>query len=389
MFKHNYSRNMKTFLSAVILSALLFTISCNSKQDSPDERYQTLMEDAVNDYGFNGNVLVIKKGEIVYSGSFGTDGSTKENLLNEETVFRLASVGKQFTAAGIMVLKEKGLLSLDQDFRDFIPELPYKGVSIRHLLNHVSGLPDYVNLMDKHWKPEIEFTDPAKLISGNEDIIAMFALHKPEVRFLPGEKWEYSNTGYVFLASVIERVSGKTFASFMKENVYLPAGMESTLVYDYRVDTAESVENRAYGHYKNDSGKNVSIDFHYVNRAAGDGGTFSTLKDLAAWDRALYTDKVLRQSTLKEAFTSAVLNKGKKTDYGFGWGIKESPDGTMVVEHSGGWAGFSTYFYRDIENKNCLVILTNNSSKAIWKVKEKLLKILYKRNHTADQESDI
>lgn len=279
---------------------------------------------------------------------------------------------------GIMILEEVGKLSYDQDIKNYIPELPYKGISIRHLLNHVSGLPDYVDLMDQTWKPELKFDDPERLISGDADIIKSLVEKKPDILFPPGEKFEYSNTGYVLLAVIIERVSGLPFGQFLKERIFIPTGMESTLVYDYIPGPDPSLPLRVYGYMTDtESGDWHSLDAHYLNGAQGDGGIYSTLQDLARWDRMLYTDELVTRETLEEAFKPARLNNGESTKYGFGWFIGESPTHKKVDEHGGGWVGFRTYIYREIEENNCIILLSNNSCEIMPMMLKFLIKILY------------
>jgi CubicO group peptidase (beta-lactamase class C family) len=366
------------YVRGLILTISLFLFSCTNQKEPKIYTYDSFLSEVYSRGQFNGNVLVVESGKIVFNGVFGFNGDDNNSELDENSVFRLASVGKQFTSMGIMILKERGKLSLDQDIRDFLPELSYKGISIRNLLNHVSGLPDYVELMDTHWKPELNFNDPERLISGNSDILQAFADYKPKIEFSPGDKWEYSNTGYVFLALIIERASGQSFAQFLKENIFDPAAMENTRVYYYQAGKDESFKNRVFSYeIMADSSVNRSVDCHYLNRAQGDGGTFSTTEDLAKWDRILYTENLISRKALEEAFTPVVLNNGDIKEYGFGWGIKTSPGGGKVVDHSGGWAGFRTNIYREIDEDNCIIILSNNSNRYMWPISNQLVNILH------------
>src|SRR5688572_5558074 len=156
---------------------------------------------------FYGNVLVAEKGEIIYQGSFGKANIAADKDLNSSSIFELASVSKQFTAMGIMLLKKQGKLNYDDTLRKYFPELPYYTITVRHLLNHTSGLPDYMELFGKYW-------DSSK-IAVNKDMIELLARHRPAVNFNPGERWEYSNTGYALLASIIEKASGKEFGKYL------------------------------------------------------------------------------------------------------------------------------------------------------------------------------
>ena len=362
---------------AFMLIALIF-IGCNNAKDNSLKKYDRFLFRVFEKGHFNGNVLVIKNGEPVYQGAFGTSNLDSVDSLQLSSVFRLASVSKQFTAMGIMLLKDAGELSYDQDIKYYIPKLPYEGISIRHLLNHVSGLPDYVNLMDHSWKPELKYNDPERLISGNDDIINSLVEEKPDILFPAGERFEYSNTGYVLLATIIERVSGLPFGQFLNERVFTPTGMESTLVYDYIPGPDPSMPFKVFGYVTDkESEDRYSLDAHYLNGAQGDGGIYSTVQDLARWDRILYTDELVKRETLEEAFMPARLNNGEFTNYGFGWFFGESPTHRKVVEHGGGWVGFRTYIYREIEENNCIILLSNNSCEIMPMMLKVLKKILH------------
>ena len=328
---------------------------------------------------FNGNALILKNGEIVYQGAFGLRSIDPVDSLQLNSTFRLASVSKQFTAMAIMMLQEEGKLSYEQDIREVIPELPYEGITIRHLLCHQSGLPDYVELLHKNWKPNLKENDPNRFISGNDDIIKMLVAKKPSARFSPGEKFEYSNTGYVLLASIIIRVSGQPFEEFLKKRIFDPVGMTNTCVYPYRPDPDPNMPNRVFGFYTKRNGVGFgSSDCNFLNFAQGDGGIFSTVGDLLKWDRMLYENKLVSESTLNEAFTPGSLNNGKSTNYGFGCFIGKTKSGKKSVSHSGGWVGFMTHIEREIEENNCIIILTNNSAgKNFGMVKDSLLRMLH------------
>jgi len=330
---------------------------------------------------FNGNVLVLKDGQTVYKASFGIKNIDPIDSLDTEAMFRLASVSKQFTAAAILQLQEKGLLNIDQNMKDFIPELPYEGISIRNLLNHVSGLPDYEALMDENWKPELAYNDPERLMSGNKDIIAMMVEKTPEIEFEPEEKWEYSNTGYVFLATIVSRVSGMPFDQYIQEHIFKPAEMNNSVVYRYKTTIDPELPNRVFGYRTGLDGKRIAEDIHYVNPVQGDGGIYASLEDLKKWDRILYTDKIINEASKNEAFSPFVLKNGDTTNYGFGWFLDKSLSGKKVVAHTGGWVGFRTIIYREIEENNSFIILTNNSSNYIRDAVEQVKNILHDRDY--------
>jgi len=326
---------------------------------------------------FNGNVLVSKDGNIIYQKSIGYANFDTKALLNDSSLFELASVSKQFTAMGIMILQERGKLNYNDDVRTYIPELPYQGMTIRHLLTHTSGLPDYMDLFSERNAQDIAF---------NEDVIEFLSTKKPAVLFKPGEKWEYSNTAYVLLASVIERVSGTTFSEFLAQNIFTPLDMRHSRTYNTRRSKGEVIPNYAYGfvYYDSikqfilpDSLKELSIVIT-LDGIQGDGIVNSTTGDLFKWDQGLYTEALVKRSTLEEAFTPSKLNNDSINDYGFGWGIGKDSISGKIVAHSGGWPGYNTYIARYIDKNNCIIILSNNGGFGLQTVRTKLSELLNK-----------
>jgi len=301
----------------------------------------------------NGTVLVAEGGKVIYRKAFGYANMQTGDTLIPESNFRMASVSKQFAAMCIMMLKEQGKLDYDDDFQNYIPELKYDGITIRHLLWHTSGIPDYVELMDKQWDPDKYYV--------NDDVLKMMAEHHPKKYFEPGEKYEYSNTGYVLLASIVERVSGVSFKAFVQQNIFDRIGM-STSVIPIGEKGFEEIPNRTYGFdVSNNKAGYKENDYDHYN-AYGDGGIYSNLDDLFKWNEALYTEQLVKQETIEEAFKPYVLNDGHVGDYGFGWSVY-TLNSNKIVDHSGSWIGFLTYIFRDITNKHCVIVLTNTGNR--------------------------
>jgi len=370
-------------LVVVLLISALFLVACQTKEQKSNNKYEDFISKLYARGQFNGNILIVENGVIAYQGSFGIGNIDPIDSLHINSIFRLGSVSKQFTAMGIMLLKESGKLSYDQDIRDFIPELMYEGMTIRHLLNHASGLPDYTSLMNKNWKAELKYDDPERFVSSNQDIINTLITLKPDVLFNPGEKWKYSNTGYTLLATIIERVSGEPFDQFLKRQIFNPAKMTSTSVYPYIKGKDEAMPFRVFGYDVALNGTDlIANDCNYLNPVQGDGGIYSTVGDLMKWDKILYTEALISKETREEAYTPAVLDNGDTTNYGFGWFIKKSPSGKKVVMHGGGWVGFQTRIYREIEENNLIVILTNNSSKYLYGLLDPLKNMLHNKSYS-------
>ncbi|NQU86683.1 MAG: beta-lactamase family protein [Mariniphaga sp.] len=371
---------MRTFWRSKLtfVIGLLILIGCqnNSQPVEKEKIIDKFLSECFSKGFLNGNVLVAEKGKIIYQKAFGISGD--ESPLTLESQFRLASVSKQVTAMTIMMLKEKRLLSFEDPVKKYIPELPYEGATIRHLLNHTSGLPDYVTLLEEKWKPELNPDDRNRTVDGIEEILKTIVEHKPEGLFEAGEKYEYSNTGYVFLAIIIERISGIPLHQLMKENIFDPLEMNNTfLTSPVRKDP---LKNRVRGYYLSEDKKEIVLnDFSFLNSAQGDGEIFSTVNNLYKWDRAQYTEKLISKKTLEEAYTTGVLNNGATTHYGFGLDIGKSKSYKTLISHGGGWLGFRTWIGREIDDNNTIIVLTNNSTNHLSVITEGLQNILHNK----------
>ena len=357
-----------------LITLFAFLVSAVSFGQDHNKKIDEVFTALASSKKFNGNVLVAEKGNIVYQKSFGIANEATGELLTNNSVFELASVSKQFTAMAIAILENNKKLSYEDDLAKFIPELAfYKGVKIKHLIHHTAGLPDYMEQMYYTW-------DKSK-IATNKDMIAALAKTQPMSLFEPNEKFEYSNTGYALLASIIEKASGKTYADFLQDNIFKPLKMTSTFVYTRRYAPKE-VKNYAYGYvYSKELKKNVLADdaednkmVYWLDGIVGDGTVNSTTGDLLKWDRALYGSTLLPKAAVDKLFEPFPLNDGTKSDYGFGWILENSTDYGKIVSHSGGWGGYATYIERDITNDKTIILLENSTS--AFPV-DKLRKILY------------
>jgi len=329
------------------------------------QKIDSLLNSLYSKEKINGNFLIAEKGKVIYSHSFGLANETTKNKLNENSIFELASCSKQFTAMAIMILKEKGKLSLDDKITKYIPELSnYNGVTVRNLLNHTGGLPDYMELMDSLF-------DKSK-IANNKDIIKIFSKYQPKILFEPNTKYEYSNTGYALLASIIEKASGLTYADYLSKTIFKPLKMKNTFVYTRRL-SPKKIDNYALGYVYSDSLKKYFLPDElketnmviWLDGVVGDGTVNSTINDLLKWDRALYTNKLLTQEGVKEVFEVATLKDESKTKYGFGWGIEDNADFGIITSHSGGWPGYVTFIERHITNDKTIIILQNHDNVSI------------------------
>lgn len=329
-------------------------------QKTTTARLDSLFDKLEKEKTFNGNVLIGRGNEVIFQRSIGLAEEATARKLNEHAVFELASVSKQFTALGIMLLKQQGKLDYADSLRHFFPELPYSGITIRHLLHHTSGLPDYMELFGLHW-------DSTK-IATNKDVISLLAQYHPDRLFAAGEKWEYSNTGYALLASVIEKISGMSFAAFMKKNIFEPLGMKNSGVVNRRYAPSSLPGNYAYGYVfdaaKNkyvlpDSLKETASMVYSLDGITGDGAVNSTTGDLFRWSQALDNYKLVSRQMMDEAFTPGTLNNGKAHQYGFGWMIGRHDNVGRILNHSGGWPGYRTYIEKHPDSGMVIIVLTN------------------------------
>jgi CubicO group peptidase (beta-lactamase class C family) len=308
--------------------------------------------------GFSGVLLIAENGKPVYQKAFGYREFENQIPLQTSDIFELASVSKQFTAMIIMMLKEKGMLNYNDSVSKYL-EIPYKGITIRNLLTHTSGLPDYQDIMDKYW-------DKTK-IAGNPDCIEYLNKYAPPKHFEPGEKYEYSNTGYMLLASITEKASGKDFIELCRNWIFKKLKMKST---DIRtLEEKKATKNFAIGHiYVEERNKWVRADSFpssnytiWLGNRKGPGRISSTAADLLKWDKALYTEKLIKQSTLREAFTPMKLNDGSLSDYGFGWSLRTDSTLGKIVSHNGDNPGYKTQIIRYTDKKKTIILLNNNA----------------------------
>ena len=350
------NKNSKTVCAMTAVLALVSVLGsyepCHGQ--TPADKIQELVNRYYEVGAFNGCILVAQDGEILYERAFGFADTGGEKELTLDHGFRLASVSKQLTAMAIMILEEQDQLSYEDTLAKFIPELPYRDVTVRQMLTHTSGLPDYSSLMEDSW--DVENKDsPERRIASNADVLQMLIDQAPSMVFEPGTNYEYSNTAYLLLATVVERVTSMRFQDFMSENVFAPVGMSNTYVNEPTGVLPDA--NRAKGLAKDESGI-VEHDDHFLNGVYGDGGIISTVRDMFKWDQALYTEKLVSKATLDEAFSHGKLNDGKRIDYGFGWSIIPT-DGGVMVAHGGGWLGYRVFIVRDIPARNTVIQLCN------------------------------
>lgn len=340
---------MKRFLLLLLLSPLAGRPQTPQKIARIDSVLTYLHELQL----FNGTILIGEKGKVLYKKAFGIKNSGTGEMLTTVSSFNLASVSKQFYAMMMMILKEQGKLQYDDPVQKYLPNFPYSAITIRHLLNQTSGLPEYFDIAGG----QMNYMDTLT----NQSMLEILAMKRPTLVFQPGERWEYCNTNYTTIGSLLERVSGKTADKFFQQYIAGPLKMNDTYVYQIRMKSSPA--SRVFG-FRGEAGRNVPDDLIRYDGIIGDGNVYSSVEDLYKWDQALYTEKLVKKATFQEAITPGKLNNGESTKYGFGWFIDEPG---IVVSHTGGWVGFRTVISRNIAQNQTVIVLDNsNNFQGLW-----------------------
>jgi len=314
---------------------LILSASAVARADKTDDYIRTEMQ-RQRIPGLS--LAVVKDGKIVKVGGYGLANIESKRVATPQTVYKIASVSKQFIASGIMLLVQQGQCGLDDAISKYLAGTPptWKGITIRHLLTHTSGL-----------VREAPGFDPFKIQSDADVIKSAYPL---PLRFAPGEKWEYSNIGYFALAEIISTLSGRPWTEYLSENIFRPSGMNTTRP----TNTKDSLPDRAQGYTDNDRLRNAD-DWKALRPS---GAFLSTVLDMAKWDAVLNTDRILRESSRRQMWSPVTLNDGTSYSYGFGWSISKQDD-HRVVQHNGGMPGFRSAFARFVDDKLSIIVLMN------------------------------
>jgi CubicO group peptidase (beta-lactamase class C family) len=347
----------KTALVTVTLT--LFVMRASGQVSST--RVDAIFSSLKSSHAPGAAVLVVRDGRPVFRRGYGVADLRASRRIDAKTNFRLASFTKQFTAACIMLLARDGKLHYDDRLTDFFPEFPAygKSISVRNLLNHTSGLPDYEDILMKQYPNPPPDKVPQILDAGALKLLEQ----QSSAKFAPGSKWEYSNSGYAVLAMIVEKVSGRSFGQFLQERIFTPLKMKNTLAYE---KGKNEVPHRAYGH-SNDKDGWRETDQSPTSAVLGDGGIYSSLDDLAQWDRALRDHTLLSQAEMQPALTPvqptdgpAAIPDGPAVSYGFGWFLGPY-QGHKRMWHDGETIGFRTTIQRFPDDKMTIIVLANRT----------------------------
>lgn len=360
---------LKILIPFLLIVTISFAQNKSQKLDS--------LFNSVNNYKqINGGVLIAENGNAIYKKFFGFADIENKIPNTNSTEFTLASVSKIFTSTAILQLRDKGKLHIDDHFKKYFSDFPYPDITIRNLLSHTSGLPDY-ELYEEQIKE-----NPDKIFTIH-DILPALKIWKKPLAFKAGEKWEYSNTNFCLLALLVEKLSGMSFQKYVQKNIFIPSKMYHTyFLYDgiHKID-----KNRAFNYdypflyscnFKNvDSIKQYRWREYNVSGFVGQGNIFTTTADMLNFDNALYSGKILKPATLAEAFTPTKLNNGEnnnantgmgKASYGLGWFIFNDTTKGKIVWHTGGQPGALSIFLRNITKKQIIIMFDNNFHRTLY-----------------------
>jgi len=310
-------------------------------------------------------ILIAHQSNIILSKGYGLTNINEGTKINNQTNFRLASITKQFTAMSIMILKQRGQLDYEQTLTEFFDGFPTFGssITVRHLMNHTSGLIDYFSLISDTTTEQLNDLDVLELMRS-----------QTTTYFIPGSEYRYSNSGYALLALIVEIVSGLSFAEFLDINIFTPLGMYGSVAFEKGIST---IDHRAYGHSYNNN-EYFLDDQSLTSAVLGDGGIYASIQDLYWWDLSLNNSDLIDQNTQMEAFTPGRLNNGEEIDYGFGW-VLDSYRGKVRTYHTGSTRGFKNVYQRYPDLDLSITILTNRSSGNPMNIANQIADILFNK----------
>jgi N-acyl-D-amino-acid deacylase len=344
--QHFSSARLATGVLAIGMTFMMSLSGCTTVPTTPSSAVDALFAEVTSTATPGAAIIVIQDGKVLQKSAYGMADIERGVPFETDTSTRLASVSKQFTAMAIMLLEEEGKLDYDDPITRFLPELSRfgDGITIRNLLNHTGGLPDYYDVM-------VEVTGVERPLTRHAlDTYAAWG----EPLFAPGERYEYSNPGYELLALIVERASGEGFGDFVEERIFAEVGMTNSVVLD---DRHPKLKKRAYG-YRIDGDGFALNDDDPLNYIIGSGGVYSTVEDLYLWDQALYGENLVSKTTLAKAFSPTRLNSGELYPYGFGWRFDEHL-GHRRIAHGGSWVGFRTFIGRYVDDRFGVIVVTN------------------------------
>ena len=350
-----------------------FTVISQKEKDYFNNAILPIYKNILLDRGFNGAILAAKNGNIVFEDYHGFANFSTFEPITQNTPFHLASISKTFTAMVILRLMEQGKLNIDDDVQKYLPTFPYSNISIKNLLTHRSGLPNYIYFMEGAGGVETirkrnkrgrmvtvkrifhKRTQGFEGIASNEDVLQWMIVHKPAIEASPDRVFKYCNTNYVLLALIAEKASGISFPKYLKDSLFTPLGMSNSFVF-----TKDDIPNYTPSYMGRNPVRIEKFDCVY-----GDKCVYSTVRDMLQWDKALYEGNFVSKPTLEKAFTGYSNERRGSHNYGLGWRLLIEPNNTIVY-HNGWWHGNNTVFTRLVKDSATLIILGNKFNKNIY-----------------------
>ncbi|WP_277013893.1 serine hydrolase domain-containing protein [Flavobacterium lindanitolerans] len=328
-------------------------------QKKQSERLDSLFTVLYQQNQFNGTALIAEKGKIIFKKSYGIANEDTKAPINEKTIFELASCSKQFTATAIVLLKREGKLQYTDKISKYLPELGFwENVTIYDLLRHTSGIPDFLKYMPDNW-------DHNK-IADNNDLIKVLAAKKDTLEFTPKSRHSYSNSNYILLGSIVEKVSGKKFPDFLSDRVFKPLKMKNTFVY-CRHKYPKKIDNFAYGYVWEDGGFKKILEensqreiseVYYLDAILGTSKVHSNAEDLYTWMTSLKNNTLLTKKEFDEMTEITKTSNGRDVAYGFGLDLRKG-ENKFTFGHTGSWDGYSTFMLHDVVKDRTFIILQN------------------------------
>jgi len=300
--------------------------------------------------GFNGGVLVAKDGNIIFERYKGFIDLLKKDSLTDSTALHIASTSKTFMGIAILRLVQENRMSLQDSVNKYFPDFPYEGITVKMLLDHRSGLPNYLYFVEKTgWDKKKKAT--------NADVLNMLYTNRPKRSYPPDTHFSYCNTNFILLALIIEKITGESYPDYMKHKFFDPLGMTHTYVFTMDDSLSATPSFTGTGNY---------WDYDCLDGTYGDKNIYSTPRDLLKWDQALYTEQVINHALLDSAYTPYSNERKSIHNYGLGWRMILLPNGKKIVYHFGKWHGFNAAFTRLIDERVTIIVLGNKFNRAIY-----------------------
>lgn len=370
---------MKTIVSLFLL-AVLFACNSSSPDKKPEDdslqyypptpnklgkeefrnyyrQLSQFFDTTLLNKGFSGGILIAKEGEVLYEKYSGKIDPRKTDSLTSTTPLHIASTSKTFTATAILRMVQENKLSLNDSLVKFFPGFPYTRVTVKMLLNHRSGLPNYLYFMSNNKWGIGANNKWNRQYATNHDVLKMIYDKKPDPTGTPGARFNYSNTNYLLLALIIEKISGLTFPQYMQQHFFTPLQMNNTFVFTLKDTLTATPSFTNTGTFWN---------YDFLDATYGDKNIYTTPQDLLKWDQSFYTEQLLGKPLLDSAFAAYSFEKPSVHNYGLGWRLQLLPNGKKIVYHFGKWHGSNAAFARLIDEKATIIILGNRFNRAIY-----------------------